>query len=214
VGKKDKKNTAEELDLTSGEALAAETAAVSSAKLTAGSAALYGAERRAALRDITEVAGVNDILQGADLVATSEDVALMGAAVASLNEDDLDDTMEIAAISGELGVLADVLATMDMSTMAEFLFDRSERLHDIAVDNLLRFGALRALSEAMDDTSEDLAMMGEDEMMEGEARLEISDALGENAEAMAAAGEELIAQGLATLAAAQAAEDMGGMLEE
>jgi hypothetical protein len=214
VAKKNKKDETKGTGLTEGEAMAATAAAVSSAKITAGSAALYAADRRATLRDITEAAGINDILQGADIVATSEDVALMSAAVSALNEDDLDDTMEIAAISGELSVLADVLATMDMAVMAEFVFDRSERLHEVAVDNILRFGAMRALSEAMGETSEDLAQMGEDEMIEGEARLDLSAAVGENAEAMAMAGEELIAEGLATLAAAQAAEDMESLLDE
>ena len=113
--------------------------------------------------------------------------------------------MEIGAISGELAVISDVLATMEMETMADFLLGRSQRLRELAVNNILRYGALRALSETMGETGEMVGTLGEAEVAEGEARVELAEAVAANSEAMAATGEELIAEGLATLAAAQGA---------
>ena len=133
--------------------------------------------------------------------------------VASLNADDLEDTMEIASISGEIAVISDVLAELDMETMSDFLLSRSMRLRELAVDNIMRYGAIRALTETMEDVEAEIAELGENEMAEGSARLDLADAAAASSEAMAAAGEEMIAEGLATLAAAQgaldAAEELG-----
>lgn len=216
--KKTKKTKVEQVEvgggLTGGEAAAATHAAINSAKITAGSAAIHQAGRRADLSELAAAAGVNDLMQGADLLTASEDIAVMSAAVAALNEEDLEDTMEIASISGELSVLADVLASLDMPTMAEFVFDRSERLHEIAVDNILRFGAMRALSEAMGAAGDEIGDLGEEEMLEGEARLDMAAAAADNSFAMRSAGEAMIAEGLAALAAAEGAEDMAAVLAE
>lgn len=188
---------------------AAMAAAYVSSRLTRGEDALYIAHRRAALGEMAAVAGATDLLQGADMLAASEDIDSMAAVVHSLNEDDLDDAMEIGSISGELAVLSDVLATMEMETIADFLIDRSQRLRELAVDNILRYGALRALTETLGETGEKIGALGEEETAEGEARLDLAEAVSANSEAMAIAGEEMIAEGLATLAAAQGALDAG-----
>jgi hypothetical protein len=177
--------------------------------LTRGEDALYIARRRASEGELTAAAGANDLMQGADMLAASEDIESMTAVVHSLNEDDLDDAMEIGSISGELAVISDVLATLEMETIAEFLLDRSQRLRELAVDNILRYGALRALTATLDETGEKMAALGEEEVAEGEARLSLAEAVTANSEAMAIAGEEMIAEGLATLAAAQGALDAG-----
>ena len=138
----------------------------------------------------------------------------MTAVVHSLNEDDLDDAMEIGSISGELAVISDVLASLEMETLSEFLLDRSQRLRELAVDNIMRYGALRALTQVLDETGEMMAQMGTTEMAEGEARLDLADAVAANSEAMSLAGEEMIAEGLATLAAAQGAMELGDELDD
>ncbi len=135
------------------------------------------------------------------MLAASEDISTMSAVVQSLNEDDLQDVIEIGAISGELAVLGDVLAAMDLSTMAEFLQSRSQRLRELAVDNILRYSAMRALSESMDETGETVGALGEEEVAEGEARLDLAEAATANSQAMAAAGQGMIEDGLALLAA-------------
>ena len=153
---------------------AALTAAYVSHHLTRGHDTLHLAARRASMSDLESAAGVNDLMQGADMLAASEDITTISAVVHALNEEDLEDVIEIGAISGELAVLSDVLAAMDMATMAEFLHGRSQRLRELAVDNILRYGALRALTETMSETGEKVGQLGEEESAEGHARLGLS----------------------------------------
>ena len=129
------------------------TAAYVASQLTRGEDALLSAERRARLSEMVATAGVNDIVQGAQLVVASEDVQALSAVVSALNADDLEDTMEIASISGELSVISDVLYAMDLPVISAFLQDRGERLKELAVDNIMRYGAVRALTEAMDEAN-------------------------------------------------------------
>ena len=100
---------------------AAMTAAYVAHQLTRGHGALHLAERRASMSDLESAAGVNDLMQGADMLAASDDITTMSAVVHALNEEDLEDVIEIGAISGELAVLSDVLAAMAFTTMSEFL---------------------------------------------------------------------------------------------
>lgn len=192
---------------------AAMAAAYIASRLTRGEDALYIAHRRASMGELNAAAGVNDLMQGADMLAASEDIDSMTAVVHSINEDDLDDAMEIGSISGELAVLSDVLATMEMQTIADFLVDRSQRLRELAVDNILRYGALRALTETLGETGDKMAALGEEEVAEGEARIKLAEAATANSEAMSLAGEEMIAEGLAALAAAQGALDFSSELD-
>ncbi len=190
------------------------TAAYVASQLTRGEDAIMGAERRARLSEMVATAGINDIVQGAQLVVASEDVQALSAVVGALNADDLEDTMEIASISGELSVISDVLYAMDLPVISAFLQDRGERLKELAVDNIMRYGAVRALTEAMEVTGEEIAMLGDNEMAEGEMRIEMADIAAASSEVLASAGEEMIAEGLVTLAASQGAQSITGETEE
>ncbi len=192
---------------------AATTAAYVAHRLTRGADALYLAKRRAQQSDLETAAGINDMRQGADMLAASEDIEAITTAVHLLHDEDLDDAMEIGSISGELSVIADVLAAMELDTLADFLLDHGQRLRELAVDNILRYGSLRALTMEIDETGEKLAELGEEEVAEGAARLDLADAAAANSEAMTVVGEEMIAKGLAALAAAQGARDAGAELE-
>lgn len=189
------------------------TAALIASKLTRGQDALYGAERRAMLSDLAGTGGLTDIGQGAEMLAAAADITFMSAAMQSLNEEDLADAMEIASISGELAVLADVVAQMDLSYIADFLFERSERLRELSSANISRFGVLRTLTESFEDTSEELAELGDDEVAEGVARLDLADAAMASSEAMAEAGESMIEEGLETLAATYGVSEIAGISE-
>jgi hypothetical protein len=189
------------------------TAAYIASQLTRGRDAMYGAERRAMLSDLAATGGLTDIGQGAEMLAAASDLTVMTAAVHSLNEDDLADTMAIAAISGELAVLADVVADLDLPLISEFLFERSEQLREMAAANIARFGTLRLLSESIEDAAEDIGEMGDDEVAEGVARLDLADAAMASSETMAATGEAMIAEGLATLAAAYGAAEIEGLFD-
>lgn len=186
---------------------AAIAAAHVSHHLTRGQDALYMAARRASLADLISAAGVNDLMQGADMLAASEDIGTMSTVVHSLNEEDLQGVIEIGAISGELAVLGDVLATMEFETMAAFLRGRSQRLRELALENILRYGALRALGDSMRETGATVGTLGEEEVAEGEARLDLAEAAAANSQALATTGVGLIEDGLMMLGAATGVPD-------
>jgi hypothetical protein len=122
--------------------------------------------------------------------------------------------MDLASIFGELVVVSDVMASLDMPVLASFLEDRGHWLRQIAVDDLLRYGATRALSDAMAATTAEVAEMGGEEMEEGLARMVVSEDMAVRSEELAEAGVEMAAEGLADLAAARAIRDAGASLAE
>ena len=99
---------------------AAMTAAYVAHNLTRGHDALYTAARRASMGELETAAGVNDLMQGADMLAASEDITTISAVVHALNEEDLEDVIEIGAISGELAVLSDLILAGDMFSDLSF----------------------------------------------------------------------------------------------
>ena len=66
---------------------AAMTAAYVAHNLTRGHDALYTAARRASMGELETAAGVNDLMQGADMLAASEDITTISAVVHALNEE-------------------------------------------------------------------------------------------------------------------------------
>lgn len=108
--------------------------------------------------------------------------------------------------------VSEVADAMGMPIMADFLEDRGQTLHEIAVDTVFRFGATRALSEAIAKTGWQIADLGEEEVAEGITRMAVSAGMAERSEDLAAAGAELTAEGLVEMAAArgmhQAAEEL------
>jgi hypothetical protein len=134
----------------------------------------------------------------------SDDLSVMSAIVAGMSADDLEEGMELAGISGQLVAASDVLEELDMPILSAFLYDRGEWLREIAVNNMLRFGATRALSEAMAETQEQIEELGTDEVNEGLTRMALSEDAAIASEELAAAGARLAAEGLAEIAAARA----------
>ena len=80
------------------------------------------------------------------MLAASDDLAVQSALVGSLGAEDLETSMDIAAISGQLDVVAQVVAELDMPVLAAFLEEKSIELQDLAVDGIFRAGATRALA--------------------------------------------------------------------
>ncbi|MGD8858323.1 MAG: hypothetical protein PVG33_18450 [Chloroflexota bacterium] len=130
------------------------------------------AERVAVLSEAMAKAGVTDLLEGAEMLAASEDIAAQSAVIGLLDDEDLADAMDIAAISGQLFAISELLEAVAMPVLAAFLEAKGEELHDIAVDAIFRYNASRAVREAMADTSADLGAMGEQEIAEGAVGLE------------------------------------------
>ncbi|MCZ7670025.1 MAG: hypothetical protein M5U34_24055 [Chloroflexi bacterium] len=60
------------------------------------------------------------------MLAASDDIAVQGALIASLGEEDLEDAMAMASIAGQLLAVANVVADLDMPILAAFLADKSD----------------------------------------------------------------------------------------
>jgi hypothetical protein len=159
-------------------------------------------------------AGVNDISQGAELLAASEDLEVLSALIDGMSVEDLEEGMDLAAISGQMAVAAEVMAELDMPIMAWFLEDRADWLREIAVDNLFRYGATRALSDAMAETGLQVAGLGADEVEEGVARMAASDGMAAVSAEWAEAGARKAVEGLAEMAAAEGMRDASLALAE
>ncbi|MCO5186020.1 MAG: hypothetical protein M9918_18415 [Anaerolineae bacterium] len=192
----------EALDVAAASRQAGE-AAVADAVLA--EAAMIGAGRSMALSDAVGEAGIEDIEEGAAMLDAADSLAVIGAVIDSMNEDDLAHSMEIAAISGQLNATGDLMSSIDMPVMAAFLWDRGDRLRELAVDSMVRFALGRTLSEAIAETESEIEALGENELAEGLARLDLSDEFAEEAVVMASVS---LAAAQASAAEATAAEDM------
>jgi hypothetical protein len=69
--------------------------------------------------------------------------------VGFLSGADLDHAMGIAAIAGQLAMAADIVALRDMSVLVAFLEDKSDALHRLAVETVIKFAAGRAVAQSM-----------------------------------------------------------------
>ena len=158
--------------------------------VTRGADGARTAEFMAQLSEIVAGAGATDVAQGAELLALSEDIQAMSAVVALMSTDDLDHGMELARIAGELWTASDVVALLDMPVLSDFLEQRGERLQQIAVDTIVRFGSTRALSKLVAETGATVGDMGTEEMAEGLTRSVASAAMAASSQEFAEAGVE------------------------
>jgi hypothetical protein len=124
--------------------------------------------------------------------------------VGGISAGDLEDAMDLAAISGQLYVAGDVVAGLEMPVLAAFLEDRGQWLREIAVDTVLRFGAGQALADALAETGLDIEDLGAGEMAEGLTRVAVSEVAAARSDELAEAGAEMVAGGLVEMAAAEA----------
>ena len=90
------------------------------------------ADRLSTLSEIVETAGIDDISQGADLLAHSEDVAAMSAIVGLMSYSDIERGLELARMAGELRAISDVTHALEMPVLTAVLADRGERLQQVA----------------------------------------------------------------------------------
>ena len=141
--------------------------------------------------------------EGAELLATSEDIEVQGAIVGALAEEDLGQGMEIAAIAGQLFAVSEIVDALDMPVLAAFLDDKGQDLHELAIDAIFRYGATRALSEAVSETGMHVGEMGVLEVVEGVEELVAAEGMAYRSDELAEAGLEQTAQGLVEMAAAE-----------
>ena len=140
---------------------------------------IIGSEAMTELSDVVAIAGEMDIAQGSEALAAAQDIEIQSEVVAALSSDDLERSMALGAIAGQIAVAAEIVYTLQLP---EFLRDKGDELHAIAVDGVKRFGAGRALSEAMIETSNQIGALGANEMLEGMARQDMADAMADLAD--------------------------------
>jgi hypothetical protein len=131
----------------------------------------------------------------------------MGAIIGLMSADELDRGMEIARIAGEMSVVSDVVAKLEMPVLALFLAKRGALLEEIAVDQLLRSVGTRALSKALKETAQDIQAMGEQEIGEGVVRTAVASAAADRSDELSLASDLLAARGLDALGTAAVAAD-------
>ena len=165
------------------------------------------------LQNAAEAEGVRDLAQGAGMLSLSEDIAALSALLRAAGEDDVERGMDLAAMSGQTAVVAEVVAGLDMPALSGFLAGMSLRLRTHAVAQLLESGDVGALSRALDEASAGVAEAGAAEVADGLTALAVSDAMAEVREDRALDDDAArIAAELADLAAAQGKDDAGAAL--
>ena len=173
------------------------------ANLAQSQEAMAAAERTAYISQTVGTAGIQDVSQGADLLSASEDIAVMSAVISAMSEADLERGLELARLSGELAAVGEVVARLEQPVIAAFLTLRGGRLREIAVENILRSGSTRALSEAVAASSAQVANLGRGEVDEGLDRMAVSDVWAQHSDTLALVSEELAVEGVTQIAAAQ-----------
>jgi hypothetical protein len=134
------------------------------------------AQAMADIGSVVGVAGIMDVAQGEDALEVAQRIEMHSDVVAALSSNDLERSMDLGAIAGQIAVAAEIVYSLQMPELAAFLRAKSEDLHDLAVEAVERYGASRVLSDDMMAASNEIGALGANEMLEGLARQEIADA--------------------------------------
>jgi hypothetical protein len=144
------------------------------------------------------------------MLVAADDVETASAVVGVMSMVDLDRGMELARVSGELQAASRIVDKLRMPLLSAFLDDRSGKLGQMAVDNILLASANRALAAAMATTGKKLEDLSATEVAEGIVRLAASGALAERSDELAAESGDSAASGLDKLNAAEEFENAAG----
>jgi hypothetical protein len=149
---------------------------VTESNSTTNGNALEMAQAMADIGTVVGVAGILDVEQGESALEVAQRLEMQSDVVSALSDNDLDRSMDLGAIAGQIAVAAEIVFSLQMPELAAFLRAKSEDLHDLAVEGVERYGASRVLSDAMLDASNEIGALGANEMLEGLARQEVADA--------------------------------------
>jgi hypothetical protein len=160
------------------------------------------------LSEVVSAAGVIDMVEGIDLLATSDDIEVQSALIGMMSEEDLDIGMQLAAIAGRMQAVSNVTKTLGMPRLTVFLREQGAELERIAEEAMLRSGATRALAAAMSATGANVADLGANEMAEGLTRLAAAEDIAIQSEELAGAGAADLITGAREVAAAEAMDEV------
>lgn len=172
------------------------------------------ADRLATLSGVVANAGVNDVEQGAALIAASEDVEAVSAAVGLMTVDDLDKGLELGRLAGELQILGRIVAELEMPVLSAVLSDRGNRLSELAKETILRAAASRSLTELIEATGNRIGDLGVNEIDEGILRVAASDIAASRSADLSAAGLSLGMRGVVELGMAAENADLADVIGE
>ncbi len=153
-------------------------------------------DRLAVIGEAVAVAGVVDVAEGAAMLAESEDVGVMSALVGMMSKDDLDHGLELARLAGELLTVSDIVEELQMPVLADFLAERSDRLHAMSLEQIHIAASTEGVSQLLASSGTRISHMGDNEVEEGMLRMQIAQASAAKSAAMSQASEELAAQGI------------------
>jgi hypothetical protein len=168
------------------------------------------ANRVGSLSAIVAESGAADVMQGAEMLVAADDVETASAVVGVMSMVDLDRGMELARVSGELQAAAKIVEKLRMPLLSAFLDDRSGKIGQMAVDNILLASANRALAAGMAATGKKLEDLSATEVAEGIVRLAASDALAERSSQLASESGDSASSGYDKLNAAGELESAAG----
>lgn len=172
------------------------------------------AARVSQLSEVTAAMGERDMAQGEEMLETSENITALGQAVRLLSADELQHGLALAGLAGQLATASDVVDSLAMPVLAEFLSRSSRQLRGLAVDDLLRARGTRELAQEIRRSGSQVASFGSTEMAEGLLRMAASKGFADESVAMASTGAEQVAEGLAELALAQGAKEAAQTLAQ
>jgi hypothetical protein len=116
----------------------------------------------------------------------------------------------VARVSGELSTASAVVERMGKPILAAFLADRGEKLQGLAVDVIMRLGAMRALAQGLAESNARVGELGANEAAEGIVRIAAAGKAAEASETLGAAAVELTMRGVEEAAVAEAARSRAG----
>jgi hypothetical protein len=177
--------------------------AVGAATVTRGADEIAVAEGLSRISTVVAAAGIVDVAQGAELLEKSEDVEIQSEMVGFLSESDLEHAMGIAAIAGQMQVVADIVALRDMPVLVAFLEAKGNALHQLAVETVIKFAAGRAVAQSMAETAARVGEMGVNEVEEGMTRVGVAERAAAVSDVMAASGAQKVVQGAVEIEAGQ-----------
>jgi hypothetical protein len=143
---------------------------------TTEAAGVDAAVALAGLGTVVGIAGDLDVEQGQDALEVAQRLEIHSDVVDALSSNDLQRSMDLGAIAGQIAVAAEIVYSIQMPELAAFLRDKSDELHDLAVEGVERYGAGRVLADEMLAASNEIGALGANEMLEGMARQEVADA--------------------------------------
>lgn len=181
---------------------------VGTAELAEGLSGIQLAQEMAQLRDTATANALRDMTQGEAMLTVSQDISKMSSLVQAMGSVQVARGMELAGMSGQIGVVGEVLNTMGQLALGTFLGDMSLRIKAFAIGDLSRAEGTADLARSISVTGKQVADYGKDEVRDGIEAFAAAEVAADANEYANEVGQAKIAEGLADIAAAEGMNDM------